>query len=52
MFLYLIGFNIAGIHTQHKTAECDDIMDAFNDKSNPLQILVTSLRISATALNL
>ena len=52
MFLYLIGFNIAGIRAQHKTAERDDIVDAFNDKSNPLQILITSLRISATALNL
>ena len=51
-FLYLLSFNIAGIRAQHKTAERDDLVDSFNDKTSNLQILVTSLRISATALNL
>ena len=52
MFLYFLGFKIAGIRAEHKTAERDDIVDGFDDKTSNLQILVTSLRISATALNL
>ena len=52
LFLYLLGFNVVGIRAQHKAAERDDIVESFNDRASNLQILVTSLRISATALNL
>ena len=52
MFLYLLGFNVVGVRAQHKIAERDNIVDSFNDWTSNLQILVTSLRISATALNL
>lgn len=52
IFLYLLGFNIAGIRAQCKTTERDDIVDGSNDTTSNLQILVTSLHISMTALNL
>ena len=52
MYLHTLGFNVRGIRSAHNTKDREDTVDAFNDPNNPVQILVSSLRISATAVNL
>ena len=41
------GFNVVGIRAIHKSLERDACANTFNDPTSNLQILVTSLRISA-----
>ena len=48
----LIGFNVLSIHAKHKASEREAAINAFNDKNNPVQVLITSLKVSSTALNL
>ena len=50
--LYLLGFNVLDIRAVYKLAERDGATNSFNDPNSNVQILVTSLRISATAINL
>jgi len=52
MFLQNAGFNIVTIRAIHKNLDRDDCVNTFNDPNRNLQILVTSLNISATAINL
>ena len=52
LFLDLLGFNTIAIRARHDPGERDETVAQFNDKNCPVQCLVTSLRISATALNL
>lgn len=46
------GFNVPSIRARHKIKEREDIVRAFNDPTNPVPVLVTSTRVSATSLNL
>ena len=52
MYLHTLGFNVYSIRSAHNAKDREDTVDAFNDPKNPVQILVSSLRISATAVNL
>ncbi len=52
LFLFLLGFNGVSIRAQHKASERDDSVDCFTDPISNVQVLVTSLRTSSTALNL
>ena len=48
----LIGFNVLSIRAKHKATEREAGINASNDKENPVQVLVTSLKVSSTSLNL
>ena len=40
------------IRARHKQAEREAAVSAFNDGANPVQVLVTSVKVSATSINL
>lgn len=50
MFLHTCGFNVIGIRAQNKQTERDECVRAFCDPDSNVQVLVTSMRISATAI--
>ena len=50
--MMLIGFNVRSIRAKLKTTEREAAVNAFNDKENPVQVLVTSLKVSSTSLSL
>ena len=52
MFLLNLGFNTINIHTQTTQSKRNNTIDLFNDPLNNYQILVTSIRILAIAVNL
>ncbi|KAL6721919.1 hypothetical protein ACLMJK_001024 [Lecanora helva] len=46
------GFKVASIRAQHKPAERDTTVIEFNNPGSIYQVMVTSLKLSATSLNL
>lgn len=52
ILIMLVGFNVLSIRAKHNAAEWEAAVSTFNDKENPVQVLVTSLKVSSTSLNL
>ncbi len=48
----VIRFNVIFIRSKHKQQDREAAVRAFNNKDNPIQILIMSLKICSTALNL
>ena len=47
-----LGFDVMGIRSVHKAADQDEGVEDFNDAPETVQILITSLKIASSALNL
>ena len=52
LFLTNLDFNVIGIRSTHSTTALEEAVVEFNDPASNVQILVMSLRISSTAVNL
>lgn len=50
--MLLLNFNVLSIRAKHLLAEREAAVAAFNDFGNHVQVLVTSVKVSATSLNL
>ena len=50
--MLILGFNAMRIHAKHKLKECEETVIAFSDSGNPVQVLVTSVKVSSVAINL
>ena len=51
-FLMSLGYNVIGIRSAHKMKDCESALDAFKNQDNPVDVLVTSIRLMATGVNL
>ena len=52
LYLINLGFNVLSVRASHKAVDREKVISAFKDPRHPVQILITSMRISATAINL
>ena len=50
--MLLLNFNVLSIRAKHLLPEREVAVAAFNDPNNLFQVLVTSVKVSATSLNL
>ena len=48
--MLLLNFNVLSIRAKHLLSEREAAVTAFNDDQNPVQVLVTSVKVSATSL--
>ena len=51
VLLMILGFAIISIRARHKQKDREEAVRMFNDKDCPIQVLVTSVNISATAMS-
>ena len=52
VLMLVLGFNVISIRAKYKLKEREGAVAAFNDPDNPVQVLVTSLKVSSVAINL
>ncbi|KAF6235521.1 hypothetical protein HO173_006204 [Letharia columbiana] len=52
ILLMVLGFNVISIRAKHRLKDREAAIAQFNDKTCPVQVLVTSVKVSATSVNL
>ena len=52
ILMLLLGFSVATIRAKHKWNEREQVVRDFNDRVSTVQVLVTSVKISSTSINL
>ena len=52
VLMLILGFNVLSIRAKYKQKKREEAVSAFNDKDCPIPVLVTSVEVSATAINL
>ena len=52
ILMLLLGFSVVTIRAKHKWNEREQVVREFNDRTSTVQVLVTSVKISSTSINL
>ena len=52
LLMLVFGFNVMNIRAKHKLKEREDAVAVLNDSENPVQVPVTSVKVSSVAINL